>query len=257
MIKAIAKVGLAILTPKIWYTWRNSGPRSGTWRNSILPNESNSNRTKFQLILLVLPKGLATFTQLVKVRRGKLVLALAGIQFSFHFTRSSLALNMSRKLCIFVWNAPKGSKFSGTERLTKKFTFSPISVCFFCKESIFLARQSIFAYSMSHIFWKLIIWRLIWYICRPSMCILWQVRSFVTLWIATSSISWNLVIVFLEESTLENYHPDQRRKIQKHQHHHIVIDCPLLYRCMCSCPQSPHTFFAPSWVITLIKRLSW
>ena len=27
--------------------------------------------------------------------------------------------------------------------------------------------------------------------------------------------------------------------------------------CKCSCPQSHHTFFAPSWVITLIKRLSW
>ena len=42
MIKAIAKVGLAILTPKIWCTWRNSGPRSGTWRNSILTYFSNS-----------------------------------------------------------------------------------------------------------------------------------------------------------------------------------------------------------------------
>ena len=42
MIKAIAKVGLVILTPKIWCTWRNSGPRSGTWRNSILTYFSNS-----------------------------------------------------------------------------------------------------------------------------------------------------------------------------------------------------------------------
>ena len=38
---------------------------------------------------------LVPFTQPVKVRRGKLVLAL---QFHETFTRSSLALNMSRKL---------------------------------------------------------------------------------------------------------------------------------------------------------------
>ena len=33
--------------------------------------------------------------------------------------------------------------------------------CFFCKESIFLAKGPTFAYSMSHIFWKLLVWRLI------------------------------------------------------------------------------------------------
>ena len=105
MIKAIAKVGLVILTPKIWCTWRNSGPRSGTWRNSILTYFSNSR---------------SVFGQI---------------------------------------NALK----------------------------------------------------------------------FTTLIHAVKSI----------------------------KHHHIVIDCPLLYMCMCSCPQSHRTFFAPSWDITLIKRLSW
>ena len=44
-------------------------------------------------------KGLAPFTQLVKVRRGKLVLVLPS-DFHETFTRSSLALNMSRKLLL-------------------------------------------------------------------------------------------------------------------------------------------------------------
>ena len=35
------------------------------------------------------------------------------------------------------------------------------SEVFFCKESIFLAKEPTFAYSMSHIFWKLLIWRFI------------------------------------------------------------------------------------------------
>ena len=43
-------------------------------------------------------KGLVTFTQLVKVRRGLLVSALPSIRFHETFTRSSLALYMSRKL---------------------------------------------------------------------------------------------------------------------------------------------------------------
>ena len=60
---------------------------------------------------------------------------------------------------------------------------------------------------------------------------------------------------FWSNQRLKIYHPDPRRKI--HQHHHIIIDCPLLYMCKCSCPQSHRTFFAPSWDITLIKRLSW
>ena len=47
---------------------------------------------------------------------------------------------------------------------------------------------------MSHIFWKLLIWRFIWYIWGPSTCILWPVRFFVTLWFATGSISWNHVL---------------------------------------------------------------
>ena len=47
---------------------------------------------------------------------------------------------------------------------------------------------------MSHIFWKLIIWRFIWYILGTSTCILRPVRFFVTLWFPTGSINWNLVL---------------------------------------------------------------
>ena len=45
---------------------------------------------------------------------------------------------------------------------------------------------------MSHIFWKLLVYRLIWNIWGPSLCILWPVRFFVTLWEWTGSTSWNL-----------------------------------------------------------------
>ena len=43
-------------------------------------------------------KGLVPFTQLVKVRRGKLVLHFQVSHFHKTITRSSLAQNMSRKL---------------------------------------------------------------------------------------------------------------------------------------------------------------
>ena len=43
-----------------------------------------------------------------------------------------------------------------------------------------IAKRSIFDYSMVHIFWKLLIWWLIWYIWGPSTCILWPVRFFAT-----------------------------------------------------------------------------
>ena len=64
----------------------------------------------------------------------------------------------------------------------------------FEEESIFLAKRSIFAYSMSRASWKLLIWLFIWYFRGPSTCILWPVRFFVTLWSATGSISWDLII---------------------------------------------------------------
>ena len=63
-----------------------------------------------------------------------------------------------------------------------------------CTKSIFLAKRSIFAYSIPYIFWKLLLQRLIWHIWGPAMCILWPVRFFVTLWESTGSISWNLVV---------------------------------------------------------------
>ena len=62
---------------------------------------------------------------------------------------------------------------------------------FFCTKSIFLAKRSIVAYSIQYIFWKLLSWRLIWYIWGPSTCIQWPVRFFVTFWEWTGSISWN------------------------------------------------------------------
>ena len=61
-------------------------------------------------------------------------------------------------------------------------------------EVLFLAKRSIFAYSMSPIFWKLLVWQLNWYIWGPSMCILWPVIMFITLWEWTGSISRNLVV---------------------------------------------------------------
>ena len=65
---------------------------------------------------------------------------------------------------------------------------------FFCTKSIFLAKRSIVAYSIPYIFWKLLFQRLIWHIWGLATCILWPVRFFVTLWFATGSISWNIVL---------------------------------------------------------------
>ena len=47
---------------------------------------------------------------------------------------------------------------------------------------------------MSHIFWKLLIWRFIWYTWGPATCILWPVIFFVKFCFATGSISWYFVI---------------------------------------------------------------
>ena len=47
-----------------------------------------------------LAKELVPFTQLVKVRGGNLVWAFPASDFHETFTRSSLALNMSRKLLL-------------------------------------------------------------------------------------------------------------------------------------------------------------
>ena len=93
-----------------------------------------------------------------------------------------------------AWNWP------GVNRLASMAFHSQITqirvrfVVIFGKESIFLAKRSVFAYSISHFFWKILVWRFIWYIWGPSMCILWPVRFFVTLWFATGSISWNHVV---------------------------------------------------------------
>ena len=93
-----------------------------------------------------------------------------------------------------AWNWP------GVNRLASMAFHSQITqirvrfVVIFGKESIFLAKRSVFAYSISHFFWKILVWRFIWYIWGPSMCILWPVRFFVTLWFRTGSINWNLVV---------------------------------------------------------------
>ena len=74
---------------------------------------------------------------------------------------------------------------------------------FLCKETIFLAKLSIFGHSMSHIFWKLLIWRFIWYIWGPSMCIVHPVtRQFFCLWDGNGSISWNHVGGYLTRCAL-------------------------------------------------------
>ena len=54
---------------------------------------------------------------------------------------------------------------------------------FFCTKSIFLAKRTIFVCSISHIYWKLLVWGLIWYIWEP-----------LSAW--TGSISWNLVLEY-------------------------------------------------------------
>ena len=59
---------------------------------------------------------------------------------------------------------------------------------FSCPNSQFLP---IACYS---IFWKLLASRLIWFMWRPSTCIVWPVRFFVILWEWTGSISGNLVV---------------------------------------------------------------
>ena len=86
-------------------------------------------------------------------------------------------------------------KSSNPESCTQKRRSWGVFFC--CKESIFLVKWSIFAYSMSHIFWKISIWRLIWYIWGPSTCILWPVRFFVTLCFGTGSISWKHVYILV------------------------------------------------------------
>ena len=52
--------------------------------------------------------------------------------------------------------------------------------CCCCKESIFLAQRSTFAYSMSYIFWKLLFQRLIWAITKDFLSILQGVRILLT-----------------------------------------------------------------------------
>ena len=61
---------------------------------------------------------------------------------------------------------------------------------FFCTKSIFLAKRTIFVCSISHVYWKLLVWGLIWYIWEP-----------LSAW--TGSISWNLVLeyCFFSETT--------------------------------------------------------
>ena len=54
------------------------------------------------------PKGLVPFTQLVKVRRNSLFWYFRASDFHETFTRSSLALNMSRKLVLDPYLAIHG-----------------------------------------------------------------------------------------------------------------------------------------------------
>ena len=83
---------------------------------------------------------------------------------------------------------------SSTSGFNVKYHYNVCVFRFFGTKLNFLAKRSTFAYSMSYIFWKLFVWRLIWYVWGPSMRILWPVRFFVTKWESTGSISWNLVL---------------------------------------------------------------
>ena len=120
--------------------------------------------------------------------------------WKFHDTIETGSLVSSNMFLFFaLWHSIKhyvlfsydGSCDSSYYADNTKYTNMRNRKSFFCTKTSFMAKQSIIAYSMSSIFWKLLVW-------GPSTCTLWTVRFCVTSWFGSGTIWLKPCLLWVE-----------------------------------------------------------